>query len=199
MRANWTTAISFSLVVAAVASAAPAPSPDKLGAMRQRLDDLRITAVAPPASNCGDVVPLASLGVAPPPPGALPGSTATYYFTPGTLHLQAVAIVQNAGRQPSGGTEAFQTVTVTQRLTGFAGETELLRARFRPLAAGAAQRFPFTIRVPFNTSTYRPYTPGPMTVTTSVALSFDKRAPVTLRPADCVMSNNVLVSDLRLW
>ncbi len=199
MRATWTTAASVSIVLAAVAAAAPAPAPDELRATRPRLDDLRITPVAPPAPNCGDVVPLLTPGSALPPPGALPGSGSTYYFTPGTLHIQAAAVVKNAGTQPSGGTEAFQSVTVTQRLTGFPGETELLRARFRPLAAGASQRFAFAARVPFDTTTYRPYAPGPMTVTLTVALSFDKRAPVTLRPADCVMTNNVLVRDLRIW
>lgn len=199
MRAIWTTVVSVSMALAAAAAAAPAPATDKLRATRPRLDDLRITPVVPPAPNCGDVVPFLGLGAAPPPPGALPGSNSSYYFTPGTLHIQAVAIVKNVGTQPSGGTEPSQFVTVTQRLTGFPGETELLRAPFRPLAAGATQRVAFAMRVPFDTTTYRAYTPGPMTVTLTLSLTFDKHAPVTLRPADCVLTNNVLTRDIRLW
>lgn len=197
MRATWTAAASFSMALAAVAAAAPAPSPDTLRNTRLRLDDLRITPVVPPAPNCGDVVPFAvGPGFGTPPPEAL-ASTPNYYFTPGTINIYGQAIVRNVGTQPSGGTEAFQFVTVTQRLAGMSGETELLRARFRPLAAGAAQRFPFVMRLPFDTTTFRPLPPGALTVT--VSLSFDKRAPVTLRPADCNMSNNVLVRDLRFW
>ncbi len=197
MRANWTMAVSFSMVLVTVAVAAPF-SLDKSRAMRPRLDDLRIAPVVPAAPNCGDVVPFnIGPGAAAPPPGALPGSGATYYFTPGTIHIQAVAVVKNVGTQPSGGTEANQFVTVTQRPTGGSPEIELLRARFRPLNAGAVQVFPFAMQLPFDTTAYRPLTPGTLTVTAT--LSFDKNAPVTLRPADCVLTNNVLVRDLRLW
>lgn len=198
MRTALMTAVSISVALAGLAAAEPTPSPDKLRAMRPRLDDLRFTPVITVTPNCGDIVPFSiTLGVAPPPAGALPGSASTHYFTPGTIHIQTVAVVKNVGTQPSGGTEAFQSVTVTERLTGSTAEAEILRARFRPLAAGAVQRFPFTVRLPFDTTTYRPLTPGAVTVT--VSLSFDKRAPVTLRPADCNMSNNVLVRDLRFW
>jgi hypothetical protein len=198
MRATWMTMMLGAVVLAAVAAAAPAPSPDKLRAARPRLDDLRITPVVPPAPNCGDVVPFAvHAGFGLPPPEALPGSGPGFYFTPGTLNIQTIAVVKNVGTQPSGGTEATQFVTVTQRLTGISGETEVLRARFRPLAAGAAQSFPFVMRLPFDTTNYRALTPGAVTVT--VALSFSKHAPVTLRPADCNLRNNVLTRDLRFW
>ena len=196
MRASWTIAVSISMVLAGAAAAGPVLPPDQQRAIRPRLDDFRITPAIPPAPNCGDVVPLLGVGVAPPPPGALPGSSSNYYFTPGYIHIQAAAMVRNIGTQPAGGTEAYQFVTVTQRPTGLP-ETELLRARFRPLNAGAQQRFEFAMRLPFDTTTYRPSTPGTLTVTLS--LSFDKRAPVTLRPADCVLTNNVLVRDLRFW
>lgn len=198
MRATWTISVCLSMSFAGAAAAETVIPADKLRNMRPRLDDLRITPVVPPAPNCGDVVPFTiNPGGAPPPPGALPGSGSTYYFTPGTMHIQAVAVVRNVGTQPSGGTEANQFVTVMQRIGGVAGETQRLRARFRPLAAGAEQRFQFTIQMPFDTTTYRPLTAGAVTLTAS--LSFNKFAPVTLRPADCNLSNNVLVRELRFW
>jgi hypothetical protein len=196
MRMIWMVALLV-VVGASVAAAGPTPLPGKFRPVAPRLDDVRITPAIPFAPNCGDVVPYNIVSrTAPPPPGALPGGNLGFYFTPGLMHINAAAIVKNVGTQPSGGTEGYQFVTVTQRPTGGAPETELLRASFRPLRIRAVQTFPFELRIPFDTTRG---VGGPGAWTLTMSLTFDKRAPVTLRPADCVLTNNILVRDLRLW
>ena len=60
----------------------------------------------------------------------------------------------------------------------------------------AVQAFPFELRISFDTTRG---VGGPGAWMMTMSLTYDKRAPVTLTPAACVMTNNTLVRDLRLW
>lgn len=165
-----------------------------------RLDDLQLPPLVRMQPTCGDPAAFnITLRAAAAPANAVPGSGfgSLHVTRDGVLHINLAAVVKNVGRLPSGGTEGFQFVTVSVRPTGGAPDTETLRASFRPLRAGEAVSFPFELRLPFDLSRNVPLGPGAWTLTMS--LSYDKRAPVTLRPADCEMSDNLLVRDVRFW
>ena len=197
MRALSVVAALSLIVPVAVARAEPKlpPGTPPLTA-RPHLDGLQDAPPLHPRSNCGDPVPYRIEHVPAPRPPGDPGAGLSFYFTPGFIHFTLKAIVKNVGTQPSGGAAPFQFVTVSRRLLGASEEVELLRSNFGPLRAGESRSYPFELRLPYESSSGRIMVPS---ATLTMSLTYLKDAPATPRPADCVMTDNVLVIHLRFF